>query len=229
MIRAGIASVPNRQDSLGRTVASLRGQVDRLGVYLNGYDAVPDFLDGCDVVRSQDEGDRGDAGKFFWIEDGADVYLGCDDDLLYPPDYVATIAAGLEDCQRRAVVGFHGSVFRLPMRSVIEDRVTVYRCLKEVPEPHLVHLLGSGACAIARDMPPLRRADFALPNMADLWLSWAAHAWQIPLVVLPHAEGWLQPARKDNDDTIWHWTTRLLSPLREQQNRVAAKIPWPAL
>ena len=44
MIRAQIASLPDRVDSLKLTVESLLPQVDSLFVALNNYEAIPDFL-----------------------------------------------------------------------------------------------------------------------------------------------------------------------------------------
>ena len=44
MITAGIASIPHRAENLRQTVLSLINQVDKLNVYLHGYDSVPDFL-----------------------------------------------------------------------------------------------------------------------------------------------------------------------------------------
>ena len=115
MIRASLASIPERERSLQQTVASLLPQVDRLGVYLNGYDSVPDFLHDprIDVARSEETGDRGDAGKFFWSDAGDfDYHLACDDDLLYPPDFAATMVAACDRHGRRALVGLHGALMR---------------------------------------------------------------------------------------------------------------------
>ena len=113
MIRASLASIPARRDSLRRVVESLLPQVDRLGVYLNGYGDVPEFLadDRIDVARSEDHGDLGDAGKMFWAaEPGVDYHLACDDDILYPADYVARMVAEVDRYGRRALVGCHGAL-----------------------------------------------------------------------------------------------------------------------
>ncbi|MDP3908840.1 MAG: glycosyltransferase family A protein, partial [Gemmatimonadales bacterium] len=67
---ACMATIPGRVDILPGVVASLVDQVDMLCVYLNGPDDVPECLQRPDVVvvRSQEHGDRGDAGKFWWID-----------------------------------------------------------------------------------------------------------------------------------------------------------------
>jgi len=63
----GVASIPGREVSLAEMIMSLYEQVDEFHVYLNNYDEVQGYLKLRDinVYRSQDFGDRGDAGKFF--------------------------------------------------------------------------------------------------------------------------------------------------------------------
>src|SRR5690606_14533447 len=66
----GIAAIPQRKAALEKSVRSLIDQVDRIGVYLNGWEEVPSFLlhPKIEVRRSQVDGDIGDAGKFYWVE-----------------------------------------------------------------------------------------------------------------------------------------------------------------
>ena len=129
MIRASLASIPERERSLRQTVASLLPQIDRLGVYLNGYGSVPDFLHDprIDVARSQEHGDRGDAGKMFWTDAGDfDYYLACDDDIIYPPDYAERMVAAIEQYGRRALVGCHGALLRHNPEDYYGSRGRVY-------------------------------------------------------------------------------------------------------
>ena len=44
MIYAGVATMPQRRDALEKAIASLRPQVDRIFVFLNDYESVPEFL-----------------------------------------------------------------------------------------------------------------------------------------------------------------------------------------
>ena len=110
-VHATVASVPGRQAQLAAVVAAIAPQVDVLHVYLNGYDAVPDFLQGnpaVRVARSQDWGDVRDNGKFYFLNEAGSYYVTLDDDLAYPADYVRTLLLAIEKYGRQAVVGVHG-------------------------------------------------------------------------------------------------------------------------
>ena len=67
-VTASVASFAAREDSLKQAVASILPQIDRLNVYLNDYDAIPEFLrhPKITVASSQEHGDRRDNGKFFF-------------------------------------------------------------------------------------------------------------------------------------------------------------------
>jgi FkbM family methyltransferase len=204
MIRASLASVPSRRESLRRTVASLLPQVDRVGVYLNGYNGVPKFLEHerIDVARSQDHGDRGDAGKFYWSDAGDfDYHLTCDDDLIYPQDWAKTLVAGVERHGRRAAVGTHGALLKPGARDYHGSVKARYHCLKDVLREHPVHVLGTGVACWHSSLDIGPRV-FRHPNMADIWLAEWAQREGVPLIVLPHKAGWLR-LQKTPADSIW--------------------------
>jgi len=193
VIRASLASIPERAELLERTVASLLPQVDRVGVYLNGWDTVPAFLERprVDVARSQEHGRRGDAGKFFWADAGDfDYQLTCDDDLIYPPDWAESLVQGAERHHRRALVGMHGARLGEQPQDYHRSLVSRFRCLDAVDGEHAVHVLGTGALCWHRSLA-LDPAIFKHPNMADLWLAAWAQREAVPRIVLPHAAGWL--------------------------------------
>src|SRR6185436_20345876 len=50
----------------------------------------------------------GDAEKFAGVEAWDGVVCTCDDDVLYPGDYVKRLIEGLGRYSYRSVVGFHG-------------------------------------------------------------------------------------------------------------------------
>lgn len=190
--RASLASIPERVESLERTVRSLLPQVDRVGVYLNGYDGVPAFLDHprVDVARSQEYGDPGDAGKFFWAGD-SDYALSCDDDLVYPPGYAAYLIASVERYWHRAIVGLHGYRFKRSFETIYDSYAQLYRALDGTERDHAVNVLGTGCMAWHRSVG-LDSAWFRSPNMADLWLAGAAQERRIPLIALKHRKSYLE-------------------------------------
>lgn len=196
-IIAGMASIPNRRESLRKVVSSILDQVDELHVYLNGYGSVPVFLQHkkITVYRSQDhDGDLGDAGKFYACEKAKDFFLTIDDDLIYPPDYVATLINHIELYQRRCVVSVHGRILNdAPIESYYKGGARkVYRCLKEMEGNRWVNIVGTGVLAYHVSTLQVKRSDFKAPNMADIWFSKLANDQQVPLLVIGHQKGWIE-------------------------------------
>lgn len=229
-IEASVASIPHRQKQLQQVLARLRGQVDVLRVYLNGYKGTPGWVRryADAVVHSSDEGDRGDVGKFFWCERARGVQLTVDDDIAYPDGYAQSLVAVLRRFDMRSAVGVHGVLLREPMLSYYQDRTSLHFAT-ELPQDTPVHVLGTGCLAYHADAIPLRLSDFERPNMADVWFALAAQRHQLPLVAVARSANWLTalptggPTIYDahrHDDAvqteairrIWPWKARLPPP-----------------
>ncbi len=164
---AGMATIRGREELRAIAINSLIGQVDSL------------------IASAGDE--LGDQAKFLGCEHApADtVWLGVDDDLIYPPDYVATILAGL-DRHPGCVVSFHGWRFDDEGEPYAEN----YRCLERVVDEVEVHVAGTGVCGFHLDTIRPVMADFESIN-ADVWLSLRAQERGIRRVVLAHPSYWL--------------------------------------
>ncbi len=214
---ASLASIPRRERGLEAVVGALLPQVDGLGVYLNGYDHVPSVLEAderIDIARSQDHGDRGDAGKFHWAGAQAGYHLVCDDDLHYPPDYVTRLIDGIERHGRRAVVGFHGHVMHDNLTDYHRSRRLLHfsRALRaDTP----VHILGTGACGYHAAALKIAPSDFAEPNMADVWLGLLGQRQGVPFVCLAHEDDWLYELPGYGHDSLYSKAAGAKAPSRE--------------
>jgi FkbM family methyltransferase len=243
-VLASVASIPSRTDWLREVVARLRPQVDRLLVYLNGYPAVPAYLDDerITVVRSADRGDRGDAGKFFAAGRHTGVHVLCDDDIAYPEDHVERLLAGLDRYQRRAVVGFHASTLQEPFTDYLRTR-TITHMSRGVAADVGVHVLGTGTAAYHSSAVRVRRRDFRTPNMADVWFALLGQRQQVPFVQLRREDGWLRElgqvhgttsdglyarARRDRDGRALPETAAVLSHQPWQVFPATVHDPRPA-
>jgi glycosyltransferase involved in cell wall biosynthesis len=231
-IWAGLASIPGRREILGRVVASLLPQVDRLNVYLNGWPDVPDCLLGDSrivVARSQEHGDRGDAGKMFWADEAPGYYLSCDDDILYPPDYTSRLVAALQERGNRAIVGVHGVL--LPPR-VVSYRAgrRVFRFMEPLDVDTPVHLLGTGAAGWHAPTVRVTRDLFLVPNMADVWLAAMGQQQRIPFFCLRREAGWLRDIDCCYLDSIYQHAKQRTGSDRDRESIETAVIrsqePW---
>lgn len=175
---AALATVPSREKELAIALESLRPQVDHLCVYLNGHAKVPEcVLDLADAfARSQDHGDRGDGGKFYWSwMPGPAWYFSCDDDFEYKPPYARMhVAAAM---RLNAAVSLHGVVLSdklaagNPCDWLREGRKEWYRAIDHVRQPVPVHILGTGVACHHTDLVTATPRDFPLPHSADIWFS----------------------------------------------------------
>ena len=190
MITAQIASIPDREDGLARTIHTLLPQVDKIFVALNGYEKVPVFLDHEKIEYAMLDNSLGDAAKFYDIEKREGYILTCDDDLFYPQGYARYMTNGVD--RYNGIVSLLGKVYaNRPIKSFRTGFSSIYRCLTSVKSDHEVDIVGTGAMAFNVDSIKLSVADFPRPNMADLWLSKAAHEQGVPLVALAHPSRWL--------------------------------------
>lgn len=197
-IVAGMATVAGNETALRAAVMSLLPQVDRLYLYLNRYQEVPAFLRANSkiIACTDTDGTRfGDAGKFWGLaQSPASVYLTCDDDIVYPPDYAARLATELAACDGQAIVGVHGALIHQPCRGYYDDGSrSVIHFEHALIRRRRVHVVGTGTAAFHSDVVRMTLDDFKHPNMADIWLARYAQQRGLPLFAVPRPERWLVP------------------------------------
>lgn len=245
-VTASMASTYRREPALHAAVASLLPQVDILNVYLNDYDAVPRYLlgiPGLTVVWAgplgdgSGVGDLGDRGKFYWAANlTTDFHFTVDDDIIYPPDYVATLVAFADAHEPPVAVGVHGIKILAEKLSPPGSRRSagyygsreVFMGVDEVPKAVGVHILGTGTLAyrVASVGPLDAVADFPEPNMADVWFGVASQARRLPLVVVPHPKGWLREVPGTAAGSLYERFTARARADRLQTKAAVAAMPW---
>lgn len=191
MITAQLATIPQRESSLRLTIASLEKQVDHLSIR-NG-----------DLRIS---GVMGDAEKFADVESYNGYFFTCDDDLIYPPDYVSYMISKIEQYKRKAVITLHGRNYtpgRIEKYYGGRNRTEAYHCMQRVVGDHQVMVGGTGVMAFHTDTVKVKYEDFKLPNMADLWMGIVCKNQNVPIMVVEHLPNWLL-AGYDGEDTIWN-------------------------
>jgi hypothetical protein len=190
----GMASIPERVSSLERVIASLAPQADRIALSLNGYPEAPAFLSDYRNVEATLRDDAGgDVEKFAAVGDWEGYVLTCDDDILYPPDYVATTIAGIERYDRERIVSYHGGTTLGWNGSAVAASHKRIRCLGELAKDDPdVNVVGTGVMGYHASCVPVWRGAFRHANMADVQMACHARLFGVPMVCLAHAEGWLQ-------------------------------------
>lgn len=191
---AGMATLSDRPGSRALAATSILQQVDRL------------------IIANGDE--RGDQAKFLGCERAHDdvIFIGVDDDLIYPPDYVENLVAGLER-HPGCIVSFHGWSMEKSDEGELDLYAQNYRCLESVWDDVPVHVAGTGVCAFRIDTIRPLMSDFESIN-ADVWLALRAEERGIPRVVLSHPSFWLGYCQMPMARTIYtHSAYETGSPL----------------
>lgn len=221
----GIATYdgPGRRESLRETLDCLVGQVDRevsdeMIVYCNDYIPRGSFaLEFDDLYMYSGQvllyGDLGDSGKFYPFNGlGVDAYcFTCDDDLIYPADYVERMIEGIERYNRETVVSFHGRQLFGPVDSYYGATARHFPCTAATTGDNRVTVIGTGCLGWHSSLLSVSLDDFPHKNMADILFSKVCNDREIPRIVLGHEAGWIRHSkhikyedtiagRKDNDE-----------------------------
>ncbi len=206
-VTVGMASIKSREKTLEKTIRSLLPQVDSIHVYLNDYDYVPTFVQNNPKITfylGKIYKDRGDTGKYYGlnsVEEG--YYFSCDDDLVYPPDYVEKTVEFLKLASNKVIVTYHGVLLK---EGKLEN---YYRNRKQIHYSHFqrtpiqVHLGGTGVMAfhVKSFKPDLTK--FKYPNMADVWVGIQAQEKKIPIICAPRQLNWIKSEEIPMSETIY--------------------------
>ena len=109
MISVNIATQPSRVEQLKKTVESLYNQVDVIRIYCNNFKEMPD-LGLYDKIHYIGGSDLTDNGKFYPLKNISqdEYYLTCDDDIIYPPDYVEEMIKLIDF--HECIITYHGRI-----------------------------------------------------------------------------------------------------------------------
>lgn len=199
MIRAHMATFPPRSAILMQTVASLLPQVDRLFLCLNQHDAIPPALAQDDRITAMiPDRDLRDAGKFAFVPDDDDIVLTVDDDILYPPDYVARTLAQFDQLPaERHVLGYLGNAW-MAKGKLAQEGWKNFMFHKRAPHAIKVDVLGTGTtCQLGRHLPRLDQIEGAagFVDLRHARLHTQAGRW---MWSLPREEGWMASLMTDD-------------------------------
>jgi FkbM family methyltransferase len=199
-VTAAMATYPGRRHILPAVMDTLLPQVERLFVYLNNYDDVPDFIRRHPqreriVFILDPASQKRAAAKFYWLDMIQGFHLICDDDILYPPDYSVRMVEAIERTGRRGIVGVHGVLFKPIIEDARTSRLKLFKFADGLPVDTPVHFLGTGTVGLHADV--LERMDVsrfqAYPIANDEILAVSAKNARVPMVCIGRPDHWLTP------------------------------------
>lgn len=213
---ATMATMPSRRATFEITLADILPQVDRLVVFLDGFDEIPEALrdrERVSVLRSQDTADLHGAGRFLMLRDldRPAIVICVDDDIFYADDHVERLVDGLVAAGGRALVGFHGTVFTPPYRSYLAD-IERLQFSESLAADRIVDELGAGTVAFLSDVLDFDVRAWPRTDAGDLCMAIEAKKRGLPLVCLARSADWMRPQAMDQDDSVWVATKRDPAP-----------------
>jgi hypothetical protein len=217
MITVGMATVPERSSTLEKVISSLSGQVDKIYLALNGFYIAdepwyPTFLDKYENVEYfWTDNSKGDAEKMHYAFIPDMIYLGCDDDLLYPKGYAQMMVDAVK--KYKGAVSLHGKRY-LPPITNFKKWAMAYRCLGTVSDNVRINLIGTGCCAFDTNQLKISLQDFKKPNMADVYFSKQCADQNVTMFVVAHQKGYLEYVPPPHNTTIWDTTRDYLEHVK---------------
>lgn len=218
-VSVSVASNKNRT-SLQKMIMSLIDQVDHIYVYLNDYETVPGWLGELGnhsknnrmgsrarvtvVLGPKAFGNIMDNGKAYFLKQIKGYHFTCDDDLIYPPNYVQRMILALLHHDHKVIVGVHGInmteafVKNTSLHYYGQGTRNVSTFSKKLEYEYQADFLGTGTVAYHTDLlPDLRYEDFSVPGMMDIWLGVYARDRNIPMIVLTRENDWILEERAE--------------------------------
>lgn len=226
-VLAALAAQCRRAHLLPQVLASLRPQVDRLCVYLNGWTGVPravlDFADDYVVDAENTGAER----KFHWADKWQGIYCSTDDDIVYPFDYVAKMTAELARVGGRAIVTAHGRTYLDQPRTVHQVApASVGQYDRQVKPGRQVNHGGTGVMVWDAAQVQLPAA-WPESNIADMQVAIWAQLNEVPMFLIAHEAHWFKPLAKMDPDGLFR-ASQLESHRRRSEMLCAhgKRQPW---
>lgn len=201
-VMAALAAQQRRAHLLPRVLASLRPQVDRLAVYLNGWTSVPACVEQLADSFVLSPENLGAEKKFHWADTWDGYYCTVDDDIVYPADYVQRMTGAVRRLGGRVLATAHGRVFLGRPSSVHNVTGAIGHYSRAVSVGRLVNHGGTGV--MAWDAGKLKLpTSFPQVNLADMQLAIWAQQNSVPMWLVAHEAHWLTSLAPHDPDGIY--------------------------
>jgi len=232
---ACMATYPARRHIFLDSINTIIKQVDRLYVYLNNYDEVPeeilehDYSDKIEYILDPSSRLRASA-KFSWLSSVNCNVITIDDDILYPSDYVEKLLACSKRYGGNAVIGVHGSIFKKYVKDASKCRESVFNFQNELSKDTEVHMLGSGTTLFPASVLRYIDAELLLkhPLANDELLAINMRNESISMIALRRDNDWMI-GHPDMDYGIFE-EKQLNGKIKSEVSKIVSKHnPWPKI
>lgn len=231
---ASACCIPSRTDSFKEVVSRILPQVDGLYVFLDKFDEIPEFLKTSPKIHvtlsKNVKGDPRDNAKFFAFnklkkEHESFYYVTCDDDIIYPHDYVRTLISQARAFENQVIIGLHGVMYEESPTKYFKRRFIYH--FRETPlfDRQLVNNLGTGTVAFHSNcFDTIDVSKWHVGGMVDIFFSKECRRRKIPMVCIDRHENWMT----DTEESLG--TPNLFTEFREKEEIILKELksmqPW---
>lgn len=202
----GMASIPTRAGDLEQVLDRIVPQLERLYLFLHGYEAIPAVARHSRIVPVLAPADSAfrASGKFYGLlqQTGPCLYFCFDDDILYPPDYVARMTSAIVRYGGRALVGVHGTDYPDTGTSYAHDRKSRHFA-RRLRLDRVIDELGCGTVAFSSELLSIDPRRWPHGDMEDLMLAIDAERNGIDRIAVRRGRHWLVPLHQHQPDSLW--------------------------
>lgn len=233
-VTANIATRPGREIGLRKCIASLHGQVDTIRIYFNDFKPYDWIKDHPKVTAIRGK-DVGSAAKFHWLNRRRnEYYFTCDDDLIYPHDYVEKTIREVDRCG--GYVSYHGRKLRGIGLSYYKGHQTFHYARRQ-DHSLQIDVPGTGVgCVRSRDFSPSRITRKQWRNMDDVGIAYECARQGVSVTLLKHSDQWITDAipmdataifrQESRDDSRQSKLADQIVRLRNRSPKVSVIIPY---
>lgn len=191
MIIANMATFPTRKDIVIKVIQSLHKQVDLLNLCLNEFTSIPkEYAKFSKLNPIIPNKDYKDVGKFIHpiVLDAS--YILVDDDIIYPPNYVAHLQYFYEKFKNlNIVVGTHGVIYSDIYNGSFKAR-KVFSFRQALDKVRVVNQLGTGTVFLKGYQLPSLSYMEGSQKYVDVRFSKYLYENNISLLCVPREANW---------------------------------------
>ena len=185
----GMATTAKREEFACKAIKSLEANTVKpeIWLYNNGK-------------NSQDLTDNGKFYALRMIKEPC-YYFSCDDDIIYPEDYIESMIADIE--RHNCIITHHGRILTGKDKDYYQGHYK-FTCLRSNPNRCRIDVAGTGVTAFRTDyFNPIDICYSEHKKMADCVFSLEAAKQNKKIMLTPHSNGWFKDLKVPKELTIY--------------------------
>ncbi len=216
---ANIATYPAREGNRFESISSIARQVDLINITLNDYTKVPRDLRGIKNAKFYfPDADLKDVGKFAFNVDAEDDVFLCDDDIIYPQDYVTWMMnTRAEIGSDEIVLGVHGVTYSDYYDGRKRSGRFVHVFNKALDKGLRMNQLGTGTVYLKGKHLPSREDMNGSSGFVDIRFARIMFERNISMYCISRGSNWLKEVLNDSSLYLAVTSNLPLEALREVQ------------